>query len=81
MSNDRSPDEILSVFDQAQAELDLSDPGVYSLRDLLWEVLDAALFITRDTAMNPHPKTPVHDRAMEVHTSLDQFLGNNFGDD
>lgn len=77
----RTPDEILTVFDQAQAELERSDPGTYSLRDLLWEVLEDVLDSTKLAALQPHPETAIHDRPMEVHTTLEDYLANHYGDD
>lgn len=87
MSNERTPDEILTLLDGAQEQLE--DHNLehgydcpYDLRALLWEVLDAVVWIGRDTASGPSPTTGTGTpTGHEVMTSIEQFLANNFGDD
>jgi Rad3-related DNA helicase len=85
MNATRTPDEILTVFDQAQAELDWADKyehreRSYDLRALLWEVLNDVVDVARMTADQQDNEDALAG-AVNVTESITDFLANNYGDD
>lgn len=80
MSNRRTPDEILTVLDQAQSVLDehgcCAAPGEFDLRDLLWEVIND-VSASYELALLP---LVGQDLTGEVNNTVYDYLANNYGD-
>lgn len=76
-----TPDQVLSVLDQAQARLDSDEAGVFDLRALMWAVINDVIQsyeLALDAAL-PNDG----DRAalvVRIQNEVDDYLANHYGD-
>lgn len=76
MTASRTSEEILDVVDQAQNELDLTCPGDYALRSLVWEIIND-VSSSYELAMGFLGQNIVG----EINNTVGDYLAAHYGDD
>lgn len=72
----RPPNELLTVLDMAQDQLDEHCAGAFDLRSLLWEVLNDVLDSIQlaECQQEGNPPDSIHDTVRD-------YITNHYGDD